>query len=220
MLLHLVRHGRPVVDSLAPAREWELDPAGIPEIDALRAALPPSAHEATWFSSDERKALATARRLTDSAVTAVPDLREAARSSFVEDQAAFAAAVSRGLLYPAAGSLPGWEPLEHTRERVTGAVAHITRYSSGDVVLVGHGTAWTLLLTDLLSEPWPQRVPPTAMPDLLVIDLSQRTVVSPWGEWRSQYWDINLADGARSVDAESRLSGIGVPQQLGGIVRD
>lgn len=61
MLLHLVRHGRPLVDPTTPPREWQLDPTGIADIKALRAALPTSATEAAWFSSDERKALATAQ---------------------------------------------------------------------------------------------------------------------------------------------------------------
>ena len=185
MLLHLVRHGRPVIDPLAPPREWPLDPAGLAEIEALRVVLLTSATGAAWFSSDERKALATAQRLTDSTVRPIPELREAQRSSFVEDRAAFADAVSRGLRRPAEAALPGWEPLDRTRRRVADAAADIVGESRGDVVLVGHGTAWTLLVSELVGEPLPQEPPPTAMPDLLILDLSARTVVARWGHWRS-----------------------------------
>ena len=185
VLLHLVRHGRPLVDPAAPPRRWELDPAGIADIEALRAVLPVSATGATWFSSDERKALATAQRLTDSDVRPLPALREAARNSFIDDQARFADAVSRGLQHPATAALPGWEPLERTRQRIAGTVTDIVSSSGGDVALVGHGTAWTLLIHHLLDEPLPQRLPSITMPDLLIFDLSSRAVVARWGDWRT-----------------------------------
>lgn len=184
VLLHLVRHGRPLVDPSAPSREWRLDPAGAGEIGALRTALPASATAAAWFSSDEHEAVATARLLTNSGVRPVPELREAARSSFVEDRAAFADAVSRGLQHPATAALPGWEPLEQTRQRIVDTVAGLISRSAGDVVLVGHGTAWTLLRHHLVGGPLPQILPPMAMPDLLVLDLSTRTLVEGWGDWR------------------------------------
>jgi broad specificity phosphatase PhoE len=185
VLLHLVRHGRPLVDPDVPPREWELDPTGIADLEALRAALPTSATGAAWFSSDERKALATAQRLTDSVVQPLPALREAARSSFIDDQASFADAVCRGLQHPATAALPGWEALERTRQRVAGTVTDIASSSCRDVVLVGHGTAWTLLIHHLLDEPLPQRLPPMTMPDLLILDLSSRAVVARWGDWRT-----------------------------------
>jgi broad specificity phosphatase PhoE len=185
VLLHLVRHGRPLVDSTTPPREWQLDPTGISDITALRAALPPSATEAAWFSSDEHKALATARRLTDSVVQPVPKLREAARDSFIKDQTTFADAVSRSLQHPSTAALSGWEPLDWTRQRVADTVAGIVSISPGHVVLVGHGTAWTLLIHHLIDEPLPQNLPAMTMPDLLILDLSTRTVVDRWGAWRS-----------------------------------
>lgn len=186
MLLHLVRHGRPLVDPPVPPREWQLDPAGIAEVEALRTALPVSAIKAAWFSSDERKALAIAQHLTDSAVQPVQELREAARSTFVQDQDVFADAVSRGLQHPDVAALAGWEPLDRTRQRVADAVTDIINRCPGDVVLVGHGTAWTLLISYLADEPTPQNLPPMAMPDLLVLDVDSRTVVSRWGDWRGQ----------------------------------
>lgn len=186
VLLHLVRHGRPLVDPTTPPREWQLDPAGIADIQALRAALPRSATAAAWFSSDERKALATAQHLTNSVVRPLPRLREAARDSFINDQTAFAEAVSRSLQHPATAALPGWEPLERTRQRISDTAADIVSGSCGDVVLVGHGTAWTLLIHHLADEPLPQNLPPMTMPDLLIFDLSTRTVVHRWGGGRSR----------------------------------
>ena len=40
MRLHLVRHGRPLVDPARPAHEWPLDPAGYDAVWALRERLP------------------------------------------------------------------------------------------------------------------------------------------------------------------------------------
>lgn len=109
MLLHLVRHGRPVVDPDSPAREWKLDPGGVEVIEALRNALPASAREAAWLSSDERKALETAQHLTETDVAVVPELGEAGRSSYLQDPSVFADAVKRGLRHPTVAALPGWE---------------------------------------------------------------------------------------------------------------
>ena len=72
-VLYLVRHGRPLIDRTRPAHEWPLDPAYADDVRALRPRLP---KHASWFSSPEPKALATARLLTDQPVEVVPDLRE------------------------------------------------------------------------------------------------------------------------------------------------
>jgi hypothetical protein len=78
--LHLVRHGRPLVDPSQPARAWELDPAGYDEVWALRESgrLPA---RAAWFTSPEPKALATAALLTDASVGVVDDLAEHRRET-------------------------------------------------------------------------------------------------------------------------------------------
>lgn len=184
MLLHLIRHGRPVIEPESPAREWELDATGFQDIRALREASPPSALEARWFSSDEPKAMDPARLLTRMSVEMVPGLREASRGTYLPDHSYFVDAVNWGLRHPTSAALPGWEPLEQTRRRVAGTVATITSQASGDVVLIGHATAWTLLVADLLREPLPPSVPAMIMPDLLIVDTSTRTLLSSWGEWR------------------------------------
>lgn len=73
MTLHLVRHGRPLVDSTGPAADWELDPAGFDDVWALRERLP---SRAAWFCSPERVAQETAQLLTDSEVGIIDELRE------------------------------------------------------------------------------------------------------------------------------------------------
>ncbi|NYI76377.1 broad specificity phosphatase PhoE [Nocardioides panzhihuensis] len=107
----------------------------------MRDRLPAGA---TWYSSPEPKAQQTAQLLTDGDVGVVDALREQVRgAAWVED---FQATVERAFAEPSVPAYEGWEPLVTCRERVTKAVSGILSAHAGeDVVLVGHGTAWTSL---------------------------------------------------------------------------
>jgi broad specificity phosphatase PhoE len=168
-MLHLVRHGRPLTVPGVPAAEWDLDPASYDDVWALRASgrLP---HRAAWFTSPEPKAVQTAQLLTDAEVGVLPDLREHERSGeWVED---FAAAVRRAFAKPDMPAVDGWEPLDACRERVTRAVRRVLDvHGDDDVVLVGHGTAWTLVVADLTGRPPDlERWAGLGMPDLISLD--------------------------------------------------
>jgi broad specificity phosphatase PhoE len=169
-VLHLVRHGRPVVEAGLLPSAWELDPASFDDIWELRRSgrLPARAR---WFSSPEPKAMATAQLLTDDEIGVVEALREQVRESsdWIED---FPATVRRAFAEPRTSAHDGWEPLDRTRERVVGAVALLLAdHPDEDLVLVGHGTAWTVLVAELTG-----RVPDLdawadlAFPDVLVVD--------------------------------------------------
>ncbi|WP_345461158.1 histidine phosphatase family protein [Nocardioides marinquilinus] len=167
MTLHLVRHGRPLVEPGTPAAAWELDPAGFDQVWALRDRLPAGA---VWCSSPEPKAQQTAQLLTDGEVGVVEALREHERgSAWVED---FDGAVRRAFAEPDAAAVPGWEPLAACRERVVGAVrALLAEHAGHDLVLVGHGTAWTAAAAALTGDPpdldrWSR----LAMPDVIVVE--------------------------------------------------
>ena len=150
-MLHLVRHGRPLVVPGVPAAQWDLDPASYDDVWALRASgrLPAGA---AWFSSPEPKAIQTAGLLTDGEVGVLPDVREHERSGeWVDD---FPAAVRRAFAEPDVPAVEGWEPLSACRDRVTHAVRRVLDvHGDDDVVLVGHGTAWTLVVADLTGRP-------------------------------------------------------------------
>ena len=167
MTLFLVRHGRPAIDPARPAHTWELDPAGFDDVWALRESgrLP---QRAAWFCSPEPKAVATAQLLTESDVGIVDDLREHVRDSadWIED---FAAVVRRAFAEPHLVAAPGWETLDACRDRVVAAVTRIRDVHAGeDVVLVGHGTAWTLAVAGLTGQvPDLDRWESMAMPDLI-----------------------------------------------------
>jgi broad specificity phosphatase PhoE len=149
-VLHLVRHGRPLIDRSQPAHDWPLDPAYAYDVRALRPRLP---GHADWFCSPEPKAVATARLLTDEPVEVVDDLREHERHSagWIED---FESVVRRAFERPEVPAYDGWEPLADTARRVVTAVVGILdQHPQRDVVLVGHGTAWTLVHAALIGEP-------------------------------------------------------------------
>lgn len=138
-----------------PPHEWGLDPAGHPAIVALRESgrLPAVAR---WFSSPEAKALETARLLTGAEVTVVPELREHERHSthWFGDPAEFRAVVRRAFDRPEEPALEGWEPLSATRDRLLPAVRRILAdHPDDEIVLAGHGTAWTLLSAELTGRP-------------------------------------------------------------------
>jgi broad specificity phosphatase PhoE len=169
--VHLVRHGRSTQDWGRPPHEWGLDPRGHEDVDALRRSgrLP---ERAVWFSSPETKALETARRLTEAPVTVVPELREHERhcTTWIAD---FPSVVRRAFDQPDEPAYPGWEPLTRARDRLMSVVpALLAAHAEEEVVLVGHGTAWTLLASELTGTPpdlgaWSR----LRMPDLWVLEL-------------------------------------------------
>lgn len=178
--LTLVRHGRPVIEPELPASSWELADDAVAEV----RDLPEPA--GTWFSSPERKALATARALTGARVTPVPGLREAERTAaWFDDPEEFHGAVREAFAHPDRAPLPGWEPLASTRRRVAAATRDLLAGCFGDLVLVGHGTAWTLLVAELTgAEPDPEAWTRMRMPDVAMLAVASdgsASVVSDWG---------------------------------------
>lgn len=170
MTVHLVRHGRPLMVPGVPAAEWGLDPASYDDVRALRSLgrVPP---EGVWLTSPEPKAIQTAEILRTGPIGVLPDLREHERSG--EWVADFPAAVRRAFDEPDVPAVDGWEPLTACRDRVTRAVRRLLEeHRDGDLVLVGHGTAWTLVVADLTGVPPDlDRWAALAMPDVVTVDV-------------------------------------------------
>ena len=151
-MLHLVRHGRPLVVPGVLPSEWALDPEGYDDVWALRASgrLP---EDGAWYSSPELKAVETAQLLTDGPVGILDGLREHRRDTtdWIEE---FETVVVRAFAEPELSAYPGWEPLARCRERLLTAVRPLLlAHDDEDVVLVGHGTAWTVLAAELTGQP-------------------------------------------------------------------
>lgn len=171
---------------MAP-QHWGLAPDATTGLAALRrSGLLPD--DAGWFSSPEPKAVATAAELTDRPVVRVDDLREAERpATWFDDPDEFLAAVRRSHEAPDEPAVPGWEPASVTRSRVVAAVRALLADADPptELVLVGHGTAWTLLVAELTDRPpdldaWRRM----AMPDLAALEVpadgGPATVVRDW----------------------------------------
>lgn len=169
MTLFLVRHGQPLIRAGVPAAEWELDPVGFDACWALRDRLPAGA---VWCSSSEPKAIQTAQLLTDGDVAIVPSLGEHRRGTvWVED---FQDAVARAFAEPHEAVVDGWEPLDRCRVRVVGAATTLlAEHPDCDLVLVGHGTAWTLVAAALTgAAPDLDRWRSLGMPDVVEVPRS------------------------------------------------
>ena len=182
--LYLVRHGRPRIDPARPANEWPLADASDPGLTQLREAqvLPVSAR---WVSSPEPKAHGTATLLRGTGVDVCADLVEQKRGDrWLDDQARFVDTVRRAVLSPTVPAEAGWEPVAVTSQRVVGAVRTLVQTTVGDLVLVGHGTAWTLLVAELTgADPDLAAWRGMRMPDVCILDLgrSEVTVKRAWG---------------------------------------
>lgn len=185
MALHLVRHGPPLIQPGRAASTWQLDASSCgAEMQRLRCVLGQRAAAAVWLSSDEPKALATAHLLTPNTVTTWPALREAHRSDWFATHEAFRAAVLDAFDDPTRPGRPGWESLDGTRQRISTAVAELVDHGGDELVLVGHGTAWTLLIAEITGRR-PDLTAWTKLrtPDLCTVQLDTRTVSHAWGDW-------------------------------------
>lgn len=137
-----------------------------------------------WVSSSEPKAAATAALLADADIRLDDDLREAVRSGEYVDRGTFERQVSRSFAAPATPAAPGWEPLRVTQSRMLRAArAAVVEAGGADVVLVGHGTALTMLVSALTSTPpdvpaWKHML----FPDHCRLTWPDR-VEAPWGHW-------------------------------------
>lgn len=81
----------------------------------------------------------------------------------------FPATVRRAFARPDVAAHSGWEPLAECRDRLLEAVGPLLS-DAHDVVLVGHGTAWTILAAALTGkEPDLERWQHLRMPDVITI---------------------------------------------------
>jgi broad specificity phosphatase PhoE len=182
MRLHLVRHGPPRIDPAAPPHEWPLaDGAHAAVLALAESGVLPA--RARWLSSDEPKSVQTATLLSPCEVEQLPALREQRRpAGWLDD---YAVRVHRSMVREDEPSADGWETATETRGRVVDAVREILRGGDDEAVLVGHGTAWTLLVSALTGAPvdlaaWERM----GLPDHCAID--DGTLVSAWGRWLDQ----------------------------------
>jgi len=104
----------------------------------------------------------------------VDELREHERgvTPWFDDVQEWRSVVRSAFTAPDRPALPGWEPLSRTAARLLPAVRRIiSAHGDKEVVLVGHGTAWTLLVAELTDTPPDlDRWALLAMPDVIAVD--------------------------------------------------
>ncbi len=136
----------------------------------------------------------------------VAELGEAARPARWTEQAEFDAIVARSFARPGESVAPGWETLDAVRIRLLQAIDdRVLPLAAGhghhdvvDVVLVGHGTAWTVLVAALTgAAPDLDAWRAMTMPDHCQLELAagrssspaprcpRARVVRHWGDWRA-----------------------------------
>jgi broad specificity phosphatase PhoE len=177
-----------MVDPTVGAHLWHL--TADPGVAALAASrVLPS--RSLWFTSPEPKAVETAALLGAREARVVPDLREADRAGcWIDDQQEFRATISGYLRDDRTPAGPMWEPRDDVAKRLVTA-ARFIRAQAGrrNIVLVGHGTAFTLLVAELAGrEPDVDGWIGLGLPDHCALewhDDGQRAhITSPWGAWR------------------------------------
>ncbi len=181
--MHLVRHGEPRQDATRPPWEWELSAGAAARVKALRRSGVLPAH-ALWVSSPEPKAASTAALLTDTPVRLDDDLREAGRDGELLATDAFLGRVLESFADLDSPAAPGWEPLRAAQARMVAVAERAVAEAGGrDVVLVGHGTAMTMLVTALTNTPpdvrgWQRML----LPDHCCLT-GRGGITMPWGHW-------------------------------------
>ncbi len=182
--LVLVRHARVRLEPEVPPERWELTDEGRADAQRL-AALSVFVGVEAVVTSPEPKARATAEPIARAAgleLRVEQDLREAARgASPVDDRAAFVARVDAWL---GGAPVPGWEERDAAAARIVACVERLLGASSGDLVLVSHGTVLSLYLAWLrgrerveLAE-W-EAIP---LPGVAVVDPVARELRESWRE--------------------------------------
>lgn len=188
-MLHLVRHAEPAIEPATPPAAWRLATSSATAVKELQAAgvLPATA---LWVSSPEVKALATAALLTDRPVRLDARLREAGRP-WVASREGFMRLVRMSFATPERAAGDGWEPLVDVRQRVVAATWEAVLAAAGvPVVVSGHGTALTMLVTALTARPpdveaWAA----LRMPDHCALSVpdapgaGRAAVAGAWGDW-------------------------------------
>jgi broad specificity phosphatase PhoE len=149
--LILVRHSVPEIRRDKPAAEWRLSLDGVGRARAFARQIEP-AGATHVFTSSEPKAIETARALADEwrlVVEEVPGLHEHERpQAQMLSRDAFEQKVRE--LFARPGDLVfGAETGDAARRRFTAAVMRLVARTTGDVVVVSHGTVMALFVAEV-----------------------------------------------------------------------
>jgi len=184
--LYLVRHARPRIDPARHHSEWDLDPAGEPQLRQL-ASLPHWSAAYRIVSSTEPKAVKTAAYIAGLHDLPPPDtlaeLGELHKGAFVANHAEVMAALFK---HPDRPVGEGWETASAALARFAGAIEGLIRAAEGrDLVVVSHGTVLSLYLSHLQGKSHVDLAEWAGIrfPDYCVVDTSTMRLAQPFGAW-------------------------------------
>lgn len=146
-------HPQVFIDPSKDVRHWSLNPTGTARIAALAAQLGSLSETKRVISSDEAKALETARPLASALgvdVEVRPRMHENDRraTGFLPPDE-FEEVADRFFAEPAK-SVRGWETAQDAQRRILAEIdACLEGQQEGDVLFVGHGGVGTLLFCAL-----------------------------------------------------------------------
>jgi broad specificity phosphatase PhoE len=168
-VLVLVRHAMPAYAPEVAADEWCLSESGQAEAAELSKLLPAGAILA---GSTEPKAYQTLEPagtvLRDERFNEVRRQGEPWDGNHIELRRAYVDGVDH----------PGWEPRDQVARRFgSGIIDHLARAACRPLVVVSHGMAMTVWLTQQLDLPVPSDFwAALRFPDALAVDLRRRTI--------------------------------------------
>ena len=150
-------HPQVLIDPAKPIPDWSLNAIGVARVAALAADPGALAQTRRVISSNEAKALETARPLAK-ALGAALEIRAAmhendrSATGFLPP-AEFEAVADQFFAHPAE-SVRGWETAQNAQTRILREVeACLAEPGAGDVLFVGHGGVGTLLFCALSGLP-------------------------------------------------------------------
>jgi broad specificity phosphatase PhoE len=161
-VVFFITHPDVAIDPTIPVADWPLNARGRSRMQAV-AASPWASGVRHIFSSSERKARDAAQLLADGlglhGYSVVDGLGENDRSAtgYLASQE-FEATVDAFFAQPQT-SVRGWEPAADAQARIVRAVEQVISQASddGDVAIIGHGAAGTLLYCHLAGLPISRR---------------------------------------------------------------
>ncbi len=176
----LVRHAEPQIDIDVPSAEWRLTPRGMSSTEQLAAVLA-SLGPTLIVASPERKAVETGRILADALGIPLEEdacfsEQEAEPGQFLADNSEFRAFVRSHFDHPDE-IVMRQESSHSARERFAAAIRlRFPEHPSDEApVIVSHGrimVSWLGALTSVSAwDVWTE----LRMPDLIEVDLEQRT---------------------------------------------
>ncbi len=195
MLVRYLTHPQVAIDPAIPIPRWSLSETGRARVAALTASGALTGTGAV-VSSDETKALETARPLAESIACPLQigaDLHENDRSAtgFLPPDE-FEATADRFFAEPDT-SIRGWETARAAQARILSRVGgYLDRHCAaggGDLLLVGHGAVGTLLYCALANVPIDRRHDQgaTGGGNWFAFDIHDRRPLSRWTAMETLY---------------------------------